>query len=330
MDQIKSKIADVTYRMWRSDDDYKLYTELLNAYNLKLGIDRLYDANSFQKGIEMVEGFDPKKMFFIAESNGKPICVQNFYLEKETDGPYVYFHQIAVDPKWIAHPIVSELFDLVEKQYIQQSNMIDKQSDVKAICRSEDKEEWLNKMLVEKGFSPARYFYQMKRSTQDPIPSRKLPEGLEIKPVDTEEKVLKAMWANDEAFKDHWAHIPMTENMIKAWQQSASYDPSLWIVAWDGDQVAGGVLNFVSKKENEVFNRKRGYTEEITTQRAYRGKGVASALISASIQMFKEMGMEETALSVDTVNPSGALGLYESFGYKPYKQKVAMEKRIDR
>ena len=328
MDYLNSKTTDIKIRTWQNEEDYQLYTELLNAYNLKLGIDRHYDAKTFQKWIERVKGFDPQKMFFIAEQNGKPICVQNFYLEKETDGPYVYFHQIAVHPQWIAHPIVSELFDLLEKQYLQHSHSIDQKFNVKAICRCEDKEKWMKEMLEQKGFAPIRYFYEMQRSTQDVIPQRKLPEGLEIKPVDTEEKVRKVMWANDEAFKDHWAHIPLNQNAIEAWQQSSTYDPSLWKVAWDGDEVAGGVLNFIDAQENQVFSRKRGYTEEITTQRAYRGKGVASALIAASIQMFKEMGMEETALSVDAINPSGALGLYESFGYKAYKQKMAMEKHI--
>jgi ribosomal protein S18 acetylase RimI-like enzyme len=328
MNPINSKIADVTYRTWQNENDYSIFTDLINAYNQKIGIDRLYDPLDYQKGVEIIDGYQPSKMFFIAEMKGLPICVQNFFVEKETDGPYAFFHQIAVHPQWIAHPVVCELFDIVEKQILQHSHAIDQKYGVKVVCRYEDKEEWLSKMLVEKGFSPARYFYQMKRSIQDSIPSRQLPQGLEIKPVDTQEKLLKAMWANDEAFKDHWAHIPLTEKAIESWQQTSTFDPSLWKVAWDGDKVAGGVLNFVDQKENEIFSRKRGYTEEITTQRAYRGKGVASALIATSIQMFKDMGMEETALSVDTENPSGALGLYQSFGYQPYKQKVAMEKQI--
>jgi len=45
--------------------------------------------------------------------------------------------------------------------------------------------------------------------------------------------------------------------------------------------------------------------------------------------MFKELGMTETALSVDSENLSGALRLYESVGYRKVKQQINYRKPME-
>ena len=59
------------------------------------------------------------------------------------------------------------------------------------------------------------------------------------------------------------------------------------------------VHNFIDSDENEEYHRKRGYTEGICTRRPRRKLGLARALLVRSMQMFKEMGMTETALGVE-------------------------------
>ncbi|MFN2145864.1 MAG: GNAT family N-acetyltransferase, partial [Anaerolineales bacterium] len=76
-------------------------------------------------------------------------------------------------------------------------------------------------------------------------------------------------------------------------------------------------------------NRKRGYTESIATRRPWHKKGIASALLTRSIQMFIDMGMEETALGVDTENPSGALKLYQGVGYVEDKRQITYRKLLN-
>ena len=61
------------------------------------------------------------------------------------------------------------------------------------------------------------------------------------------------------------------------------FDPSLWRVAWQGDEVAGMVLSFINKDENEMYGRKRGYTENICVRRPWRKQGLAKALIALSL-----------------------------------------------
>jgi ribosomal protein S18 acetylase RimI-like enzyme len=47
------------------------------------------------------------------------------------------------------------------------------------------------------------------------------------------------------------------------------------------------------------------------------------------MKMFKEMGMTETALGVDTENTSGALRVYQSCGYKQVKMGITFRKPLE-
>jgi ribosomal protein S18 acetylase RimI-like enzyme len=47
-----------------------------------------------------------------------------------------------------------------------------------------------------------------------------------------------------------------------------------------------------------------------------------------SLQMFKEMGMTEAMLGVDTQNPSGAFALYEHCGFRSTLRSVVYEKLL--
>jgi ribosomal protein S18 acetylase RimI-like enzyme len=105
-------------------------------------------------------------------------------------------------------------------------------------------------------------------------------------------------------------------------------DPDLWEVAWDGDQVAGMVLNFLNRKENEEYNRLRGWTENISVRKPWRRRGLARALLTRSLQRFKDMRMDHAALGVDTQNLTGALDLYKSVGFVVEKRHTTYRKKL--
>ncbi len=86
------------------------------------------------------------------------------------------------------------------------------------------------------------------------------------------------------------------------------------------------VLNYINAEENERFNRKRCYTEDISVRRPWRRRGLARSLLTQSLQMFKNEGIEEAALGVDTDNPSDALGLYEDLGFQNIKLWMVFRK----
>ncbi len=161
----------------------------------------------------------------------------------------------------------------------------------------------------------------------DHIPDVPMPEGLEVRPVKPEH--YRAIWeATTEAFRDHWGAGDAEEEEFETWINHPLIQPDIWMVAWDGDQVAGSILNYISHDYNARTGRKLGYTETISVRRPWRRRGLARALLARSMQMHKELGMEQTALGVDTENPSGALKLYESMGYMVINKETVYRKKL--
>jgi ribosomal protein S18 acetylase RimI-like enzyme len=168
----------------------------------------------------------------------------------------------------------------------------------------------------------------MLRPTLEDIPDFPLPPGVEVRPAQPEH--FRAIWTSiEEISVDEWGSQKLTENEYQAWQADKShFQPELWQIAWDtaNELVAGHVLTFIDHLENAKFQRKRGYTEDIGVVRAWRRKGLARALIARSLRAQKEAGMLESALGVDSENPSGATRLYEACGFQVARQDAIYRK----
>jgi len=96
----------------------------------------------------------------------------------------------------------------------------------------------------------ARTLVTMTRPATQTLTSRRLPEGLEVRPAHPDH--YRAVWdAWEEAYRDHWGYSPRTEKDFVAWQTSRLFQPDLWKVAWDGEDVAGLVLNCIDQRRND-------------------------------------------------------------------------------
>ena len=175
------------------------------------------------------------------------------------------------------------------------------------------------------GYAPIRFHVEMRRPIDAPIPDAPLPDGLEVRPVLPDHH--RAIWdADAEAFRDHWDHAAVGEDDYLRFFAEPDLDTSLWQIAWDGDEVAGLVINAILPHENEATGNKVGWLESVATRRPWRRRGVAGALIARSLRVLGERGMETAALGVDTESPTGALSLYESFGFQPERTWMFLRK----
>ncbi len=176
------------------------------------------------------------------------------------------------------------------------------------------------------GYSPGRHFFEMQRPLEGELPAGPLPAGLEIREPQPQHH--RAIWdAEEESDHDNWFHPEPDEARFRAWVESPGLDPSLWRIAWDGDQVAGGALNVAQKSEDgarEVW----GETDSLFVRRPWRRRGLGRALLVASMRLFKARGMATAGLGVDTENPSNALRLYTNLGYCPYRRVTSYRKPL--
>lgn len=194
-------------------------------------------------------------------------------------------------------------------------------------CENEAGMGWLIDRLGARDFTATRYGYMMLRDLAEPIPSDDLPAGFSTRHCSRAD--LRPIWdAMAEAFRDHWGFRELTEADFARWCEEPDLDPALWQVAWAGDEVAGMVLNFVPREENETLGLSRGWTDPICVRRPWRRQGLARALILRSLRMFRKLGYKEAALGVDTQNPNGALQLYESCGFRPYRRSITLRRAL--
>ena len=170
-------------------------------------------------------------------------------------------------------------------------------------------------LLDAEGFEINRWFFLMRRPSLDDIPDALLPEGIEIRPVRPDQH--RAIFdAEFEAFRDHWQPHDYDEAEFESLYKKADIDTDLWVVAWDGDQIAGVVQNWIWADENARLGVKRGWLEHISVRREWRRRGLGRAITAESLRRLRAAGMEDAMLGVDAENPTGALGLYEGLGFR--------------
>lgn len=165
------------------------------------------------------------------------------------------------------------------------------------------------------GFAPIRYFTDMRRDLAQPLPEVGPLDGIRIVPW-SEDLDDAVRLAHNEAFADHWGSEPRTP---ESWRVGrAMFAPQWSHVAVDDatGEVAGYTVSGRYEHDWAHAGYTSGYTELLGVRRAWRGRGLAPALLTAAMRSFIADGMQYAELDVDTENPSGAHGLYARLGYE--------------
>ncbi len=255
------------------------------------------------------------------------ICYGRIWWDEQADGTRIFHPFGFLHPHWRGKGLGSALWRAAEARVCEIAAGHPVATPKFLQVEPYDTEKALVALLENHGYQPVRYETHMVRDLGEPFPEAPMPPGLEVRPVKPEH--LRTIFeASNEAFRDHWGARDESEEEYKSQQESPDFHPELWQVAWDGDQVASVIHNFIDEDENVEYQRKRGYTEGICTRRPWRKKGLARSLLVQSMQMFKAMGFTQTALSVDSQNLSGALRLYESVGYRKVSQQTIYRKPV--
>jgi len=322
------EIPGLSFRAWRGESDLPLMLAVITGCKDEDKVERSETLENITNNYSHLEHCDPFQDMLIAEINDRMIAYTRVTWNKQEDGLTYYMTFGFLLPEWRRQGIGSAMLAWTEDRLRQVASTHEKTGPRFFQAGAADTEKGTTAMLEKAGYQPARYDFNMSRPISEPLPDAPMPPGLEVRPVKPEH--IRPIWdAMQEAFRDHWGFAEEGEETYLAWQGQSSFQPAIWKVAWDGDQVAGMVLNFVDEPENIEYKRLRGYTEGISVRRPWRKKGLARSLIVQSIQMFKDMGMTETALGVDSQNLSGALRLYQGVGYCQTKQFSIYRKPLE-
>jgi len=171
------------------------------------------------------------------------------------------------------------------------------------------------------GYLPVQYHWRMEITLNDPPPAPKFPAGIELRPFIQEQHDVALWQADQEAFREHPGH---TDWPLEDWRRyrfgDPEFDPSLWVIAWDGDEIAGYSMN--------RYRTGIGWIRTLGVRPPWRKRGLGEALLHHSFGEYYRRGMKTIGLGVNANNPSGATRLYQKVGMHPASEHVTYEKEL--
>lgn len=166
-----------------------------------------------------------------------------------------------------------------------------------------------------------RYYRMMIELEEAPLPAR-LPDGLKLETFEPGE----ARAFHDaliEAFEDEWNFVAMPFDQWRELRlvQDPDFDPTLWFVVRDGEEIAAVM-------RNEPDRSGAGFVGALGVRKPWRRRGIALALLQHAFGEFYRRGKRRVALGVDAENPTGATRLYERAGMQVAFEAVAYGKEL--
>jgi mycothiol synthase len=184
-----------------------------------------------------------------------------------------------------------------------------------------------NDLLSGYGMVLHRHSFQMRIALDEKPPEPVWPEGIEVRTYLPED--LEAVYhADDEAFQDHFGHTPEDpEAGLERFKHffvddEDEFDPEIWFLAMDGDEIAG--ISLCRKHSWE--DKDLGWVSSLAVRRPWRKRGIGMALLQQSFNAFWQRGKKGVGLGVDAENLTGALRLYKKAGMTVFRQGNRYEK----
>lgn len=175
------------------------------------------------------------------------------------------------------------------------------------------------------GMQPVRWFEELLRPLVD-LPPLQPVDGARIVPW-PDGREGETLAVKNAAFADHWGSTP---TRAERWQQQVrgfGARPDLSFVAEDErtGEIVACCLNHRYEADDVVLGRRDGWIDTLGTMAAWRGRGLASGLIAASLRAFADAGLTHASIGVDADSPTGASRLYRSLGFSPVRRSVTYQ-----
>ncbi len=295
-------VADLIYAVSEADGDVTVATtpeELEHAWN--------------------EEGFMLETDAFVVEtSDGRIVGYEELFNEKgyadlNVDG---YVH-----PDFEGQGIGTALLKRIEERATELMKFADPDLRVFMRVTTDSRNKAGHILFTELGYHLVRYHWRMEIKLDTPPPAFSLPKGIELRPFDMEAHARLLWQADNEAFGEHWgSHETTFEEWTFRKFDRPDFDPNLWLVAWDGDQIAGYSQN--------RFRMGIGWVGTLGVLKPWRKKGLGLALLLTSFADFYQRGMPTIGLGVDASNKTGATRLYQRAGMSIATEFTTFEKEL--
>jgi mycothiol synthase len=164
------------------------------------------------------------------------------------------------------------------------------------------------RLLESSGYAPVRGVYVMETELHEAPPQPHWPTGISVRTFVPNRDERAAFEAVEDAFRDMWGRPRGTFERFVEITGRESFDPSLWYLAMDGDEIAGATLCKTLAGE--------GWVDVVGVRRPWRNRGLGLALLRHALGEYHRRGIDKVALSVDAESITGAPRLYGRAGMR--------------
>lgn len=176
-------------------------------------------------------------------------------------------------------------------------------------------------LLLSEGYTLAfTFIWMIYQLPAEPIQLAPLPADLEVRAV-SREQVPAIYAAHVESFSENHDRLESYETWLHA-LGGPDLDTSLWVVAWDEDQIAGYVIS--------TSDKAGAHTPWVGVRQACRRRGLGKALMTRMLQHCQERGIQQADIGATAENPGKAVHLYESLGYQVVQRMPRYRKPMSR
>jgi mycothiol synthase len=189
---------------------------------------------------------------------------------------------------------------------------------VKLLVDTLDLNPLAHELFRKCGFKLVRHSLRMVTSLNDSLPLPEWPADIAVRSMRLGQDERAVFAASREAFQDHWGHVerPFEEEYARWLHHNKSrqdFDPSLWFLALDGEQIAGICLCRMTTHDDPEM----GWVSILAVRKPWRQRGLGLALLYNAFGEFQRRGKSKVGLGVDAENLTGATRLYLRAGMQP-------------
>jgi mycothiol synthase len=164
------------------------------------------------------------------------------------------------------------------------------------------------RLLEASGYTPVRGIYVMETELGKAPPLPHWPADISVRTFVPDQDERAVFEAVEDAFRDMWGRPRGTFERFVGMTQTESFDPSLWFLASESDEIAGITLCKTLAGE--------GWVDVVGVRRPWRNRGLGLALLRHAFTEYHRRGTRKVSLSVDAESITGAPRLYGRAGMR--------------